>query len=124
MALDYDGFLMDCKHWTDCGVMGGGCCALGAFGGKPSLGICRQCGGNPVQVTVSAPSHIAPESSEWPWWAKALKKRAQAGEKGIGDTLARKFGSTGEAFKKVMECIGIQCGCQQRQEWLNARYPY
>lgn len=29
-----------CKHWTDCGVAGGGCCAKGLYGGKPSAGVC------------------------------------------------------------------------------------
>lgn len=34
---------MTCRHWSDCGVAMGGCCALGRYGGKPSLGTCRQC---------------------------------------------------------------------------------
>lgn len=29
-----------CKHWSDCGVSGGGCCAKGLHGGKPSVGVC------------------------------------------------------------------------------------
>ncbi len=32
-----------CIHWKDCKVTGGGCCALGRFGGKPSHGICAIC---------------------------------------------------------------------------------
>lgn len=33
-----------CKHWEDCGLDGGGCCAKGLYKGKPSLGVClRHC---------------------------------------------------------------------------------
>lgn len=32
-----------CRHWLDCGVKGGGCCALKLFGGKPSNGVCGVC---------------------------------------------------------------------------------
>ena len=32
-----------CSHWSDCGVLGGGCCAIGNYGGKPSAGLCARC---------------------------------------------------------------------------------
>ena len=32
-----------CRHWHDCGITGGGCCALGRYGGRPSHGVCRLC---------------------------------------------------------------------------------
>ncbi len=32
-----------CRHWIDCQVAGGGCCAIGRFGGRPSHGICTIC---------------------------------------------------------------------------------
>jgi len=31
-----------CKHWTGCGVLKGGCCAKGLYGGMPSYGVCLQ----------------------------------------------------------------------------------
>ena len=34
---------MNCDHWTECKVKSGGCCAAGHYGGRPSLGVCRQC---------------------------------------------------------------------------------
>lgn len=34
--------MANCKHWKDCGIKGGGCCALKLFGGKPSEGVCRK----------------------------------------------------------------------------------
>ena len=30
-----------CDHWQDCGVQGGGCCAVGHWE-KPSLGVCKK----------------------------------------------------------------------------------
>ena len=40
-TIGHDGFA--CKFWRDCGIIGGGCCAKGHYGGKPSLGTCRVC---------------------------------------------------------------------------------
>lgn len=31
---------IDCEHWSECGVNGGGCCAISKFGNKPSHGVC------------------------------------------------------------------------------------
>lgn len=31
-----------CDNWSECAVKGGGCCALGLYGGKPSYGICTK----------------------------------------------------------------------------------
>lgn len=42
MECNGDNFV-NCKHWSDCGVPSGGCCAAGHFGGKPSLGVCASC---------------------------------------------------------------------------------
>lgn len=35
--------MINCQYWSSCKVVGGGCCALNLFGGKPSLGTCRRC---------------------------------------------------------------------------------
>lgn len=34
--------MSNCKHWTDCNVRNGGCCSLGLYGGKPSVGTCMK----------------------------------------------------------------------------------
>lgn len=34
---------LDCIHWSDCNVSGGGCCAEQRFGGMPSIGVCEIC---------------------------------------------------------------------------------
>lgn len=31
--------MIPCKHWRDCGVNGGGCCAINAYE-RPSFGVC------------------------------------------------------------------------------------
>lgn len=33
---------VNCSHWSDCGVSGGGCCDLSYYGGKPSTGVCNK----------------------------------------------------------------------------------
>lgn len=49
-----------CKHWTDCGAMGGGCCSINLHGGKPSEGVCGHCNkrepgaGDMVAMALSA----------------------------------------------------------------------
>lgn len=43
---------MECDHWSECNVTGGGCCAAGHYGGRPSLGVCGLC---PHRVVGSIP---------------------------------------------------------------------
>ena len=31
---------INCEHWSDCGISGGGCCGIKKFGAKPSRGVC------------------------------------------------------------------------------------
>lgn len=35
--------MIECDYWKPCGVRDGGCCSAGHYGGRPSLGVCRQC---------------------------------------------------------------------------------
>lgn len=35
-----DRVVRHCTEWSECDVTGGGCCRIGLFGGKPSLGTC------------------------------------------------------------------------------------
>jgi hypothetical protein len=48
-----------------------------------------------------------------------------AKSRGLGDTLAKVFKATGvEAVAKAVEKVtGKPCGCAQRQEWLNEKFP-
>jgi hypothetical protein len=38
-----------CEHWRDTGVVLGGTCLLGKFGGQPGYGVCDRCMGLPVR---------------------------------------------------------------------------
>lgn len=33
--------MVNCKHWSNCNVSNGGCCALKLFGERPSEGTCK-----------------------------------------------------------------------------------
>lgn len=33
--------IVNCSHWIDCGITGGGCCSIGEYE-RPSLGVCLQ----------------------------------------------------------------------------------
>ena len=35
--------MIQCDHWSECGITSGGCCAANHYGGKPSFGVCNQC---------------------------------------------------------------------------------
>ncbi len=89
---------VDCRYWSDCGTLAGGCCALARFGGKPSLGTCGGC--------------IA---------------RGENRASGAGDTIAAVLNATGAGavVKSVIEtATGKPCGCAKRQAALNRLLPY
>jgi hypothetical protein len=61
--------MINCKHWSDCRVRGGGCCALGLYGGKPSEGTCTRACKKRDPVGVDEPS---PESQPLSFVSKAV----------------------------------------------------
>ena len=77
----------------------------------------------PVSRVATAQPVLPVPRSEWPFAVAKMTVFAKPEDAGVGDIVARKLGKTGEAFKAFMKSIGIDCGCQQRQEWLNQRYP-
>jgi hypothetical protein len=46
--------------------------------------------------------------------------------RGLGDTLAKFTHATGiaQAVEAVSQLVGLPCGCQERQQKLNERFPY
>ncbi len=124
-----------CSHWSKSNCPHGGRCELKLYGGQPSLVTCSKCtenNGPPGWAIALFEEFLGrkieppkPEPmSEWPLRIRLLARARRPGERGAGDTLKRCLGSTGERFKSAMRKMGVECRCQQRQAWLNLRYPY
>ena len=64
--------------------------------------------------------------AEWPVAMRLIARHRTPGEAGLGDTAARWIGHVGgEKFKLWFHVVfGRDCGCADRQSWLNARWPY
>jgi hypothetical protein len=46
-------------------------------------------------------------------------------DRGVGDTLERLLAKAGgRKFKHLMLLMRLPCGCDDRQAWLNERFPY
>ncbi len=102
-------------------------CAIDRYW-MPHISACNHCDaydGPPrvQQVTVSAPPVAVPRE-QWPPWVQVVALRAQPGDVGIGDTIARELGPTVATIKDWFASKGINCGCDARRERLNAVYPY
>ena len=62
---------------------------------------------------------------QWPRWAKLIARFSKPRDIGVGDTvqrIAEKFG--GELFKKWSKSLGVPCGCTERRNTFNTKYPY
>ncbi len=54
---------------------------------------------------------------------KKTTTRKKAAPKGLGDTVEQITEATG--IKKAVKWIfGEDCGCEERKEWLNKKFPY
>lgn len=79
---------------------------------------------NEVEETFTETA-IEPQSREWPVLVKLVAVMRKESDRGVGDTVARVIGPAGgDAFKEWMDKLGLNCGCGERQEWLNGLYPY
>jgi hypothetical protein len=77
------------------------------------------------QPAREASTTAVPRAS-WPLGVALVALLAREGDRGIGDTVARVIGPIGgDAFKAwYRRATGHDCGCGERQEALNATYPY
>jgi hypothetical protein len=101
---------IDCQHWHDIDVFGGGRCELGLFGGIPSYLTCaRACQANPARVL--RPGQYAPRTISVPGTSLVRPK-------GFGDTIAN-------GIHRVSRGLIKPCGgCKKRQALLNKVLPY
>ena len=82
--------------------------------GSPSTGT----------TPLATPLPLPLPRSKWPLWASKVSAWAETGDVGVGDTIKRKLGILGEAFKATMKAMGVECGCDSRRAEWNALYPY
>lgn len=60
-----------------------------------------------------------------PRWAMAVAGWRRVGDRGVGDTFQRLTHSVGLAMvPRLLAWFGVNCGCDQRQDEWNARWPY
>ena len=77
------------------------------------------------QLVPTVPTITAQPRHKWPAWATAIARFSKTQDSGVGDTaqrIAAKFG--GEQFKTFAKTLGMPCGCTERQQDWNTRYPY
>lgn len=87
------GFMIECDNWSQCGVRGGGCCAAGHYGGRPSLGVCGQCPnrlvqGTPVALSIEQTASVGFTSRAGAYLAAEAKQAIQ-GPASDADAAAR-----------------------------------
>ena len=90
----------------------------------PYYNMMRQTSGS-MSTSSIAPLSTTKPSKEWPMPIKALKMFSKKEDRGIGDTIARVVGPIGgEAYKRWhLREFGKPCGCAERQQRLNQKYP-
>lgn len=80
--------------------------------------------------TVPMANHQSPVTipeSDWPELVKLMALTRKAGDAGLGDTVTRFFGgkTISMSFERWFKrAFGRDCGCSNRCNWLNQRYPY
>jgi hypothetical protein len=63
------------------------------------------------------------DRKNWPLILRPLRLKAQSGDRGLGDIVARTIPKGAEFKAWFKKYLAIDCGCDQRQDWLNAQYP-
>jgi hypothetical protein len=138
IASDNFRVCLDCEHAQGpehgrdriCKLAGVRLVAISIQGGCPegkheaADAVRTGCGGGGAGARPKAT--VATPQGKWPLKIKALALLAVPGERGVGDTAHRvlsHLGGDGVA-KLYEEVTGRPCGCGDRIEKLNARYPY
>lgn len=73
-----------------------------------------------------APRESGEAFANWPWLVRRVAALRAPGDRGLGDTIARHLNSLGAGALKWFhrKLTGRDCGCADRQQRLNALYPY
>lgn len=78
-----------------------------------------------VVAALQAKRVEAVPRKDWPLWAAAVALGKADSDTGIGDTIKRTLGASGEVFEAwYKRVVGKDCGCRDRAAFLNQRYPY
>jgi hypothetical protein len=106
-----------CKHWQNCGMKTGGCCAINKFN-RPSFGTCLiSCDKNTNKPTEDETMNLLGLSNPIkPPCYKCNKNKTKS--RGLGDTVKNVISKV--TGGKVKPCGG----CKKRQEALNKLMPY
>lgn len=93
--------------------------------GSPADAISQCKSGNVAAKSEGRPTYVVRTIPEWPVILNVLKSQAQPGDRGAGDIIARLVGPIGgDKFKAwYLHLFGKDCGCGDRQEALNQRWP-
>lgn len=85
---------------------------------------CVKCRCGELVYGLCIPHHI-PIPQIIPRWIRLVRMLRIPSDTGIGDTLQRQFAKFGgERFKQWAAKLGIDCGCTERQDHYNKKYPY
>jgi hypothetical protein len=63
------------------------------------------------------------DRKNWPLILRSMRLKAQPGDRGLGDIVARTVPKGAEFKAWFKKYLAIDCGCDQRQDWLNSHYP-
>lgn len=112
---------MNCEHWRDCNVPGGGCCDAGLYGGTPSLGTCRRClagPGLPKQPVPQQPTLLGKAISYLKAEVSAIVSKLSDDEYQARLSQCRtcKFLSPSDKEGEIGWCKGCGCGQNSRAE--------
>jgi hypothetical protein len=89
--------------------------------GKCSTPV-RVVGKDPEAKPVPLPRTKEQQDSRLIGWVKLFRKPE---DRGVGDTVERLLAvAGGRKIKRMLERVGINCGCTDRQKALNEQHPY
>lgn len=94
--------------------------------------VCVKCGGT-VEIIGGLPANASQESKQEVQEKRKAKENrliaclrwlSRPEDRGLGDTVERILAMAGgRKIKQAMASLSLPCKCNDRQSWLNERYP-